>query len=466
MATRIQIRRGTAAEWTAANPVLANGEPAYEEDTGLQKIGDGVTTWNLLGYAGAGIGLLDPTGAGEIMISTGSDSEDWELQPAAAPYGNAPNPDTEEGSEGASNTFAVGDHSHRRSGLYDAFGRDDCLAVGDAGPTLTVPDVEIHQATTALLTEDCTIDLPEAHLGARLKLFLEQDGIGGWTRAYPANVTWAGGTPVWSTAPGLIDMVELYCFDDLNWLGTAVVLGVERPAPPMNIVQEVHVPSFFTASFADEVTPGNAVLLYRSMVSPVPTDPPTGGGCSNWTKIYGPFANRPGLDADTIDVWIGTASVGGPGSEALDAVEQCIVAKFWEIAGVAADVSEAFTAPVLRTIANMGATSSTPPWDDEWTPDPITSEQSGSMPVFFATSAIGVADIGDGSVNFAVQPVPAPWITGDRIPDYQGNDNTYSPRMFYQLSSADGEDYAPTFRRRNDNGNAYGVNALAFFLKR
>jgi hypothetical protein len=48
MAIKIQLRRGTAAEWTAANPVLADGEPGLETDTGIMKIGNGVTAWNSL----------------------------------------------------------------------------------------------------------------------------------------------------------------------------------------------------------------------------------------------------------------------------------------------------------------------------------------------------------------------------------------------------------------------------------
>jgi len=48
---RIQERRDTAANWTAANPVLAAGEPALELDTGKQKIGDGVRNWATLPYA-------------------------------------------------------------------------------------------------------------------------------------------------------------------------------------------------------------------------------------------------------------------------------------------------------------------------------------------------------------------------------------------------------------------------------
>jgi hypothetical protein len=50
MATRMQQRRGTASQWTAANPVLNAGELAYETDTGQFKIGDGSTAWTSLPY--------------------------------------------------------------------------------------------------------------------------------------------------------------------------------------------------------------------------------------------------------------------------------------------------------------------------------------------------------------------------------------------------------------------------------
>jgi len=48
MATRMQQRRGTAAQWTSANPVLAAGEIGFETDTNKFKIGDGTTNWSSL----------------------------------------------------------------------------------------------------------------------------------------------------------------------------------------------------------------------------------------------------------------------------------------------------------------------------------------------------------------------------------------------------------------------------------
>ncbi len=52
MAVRIQFRRGTAAEWTSANPTLAAGEAGYETDTAKFKFGTGNTAWTSLAYAG------------------------------------------------------------------------------------------------------------------------------------------------------------------------------------------------------------------------------------------------------------------------------------------------------------------------------------------------------------------------------------------------------------------------------
>lgn len=49
---KIQMRRGTAAQWATANPVLAQGELAFETDTGRTKIGDGATAYlSLPAYA-------------------------------------------------------------------------------------------------------------------------------------------------------------------------------------------------------------------------------------------------------------------------------------------------------------------------------------------------------------------------------------------------------------------------------
>jgi hypothetical protein len=50
MATRMQQRRGTADQWTAANPILAAGEIGFETDTSKFKMGNGSSTWTALQY--------------------------------------------------------------------------------------------------------------------------------------------------------------------------------------------------------------------------------------------------------------------------------------------------------------------------------------------------------------------------------------------------------------------------------
>lgn len=46
----IQLRRGTAAQWTASNPVLAAGEIGVELDTDKFKVGTGSAAWSVLDY--------------------------------------------------------------------------------------------------------------------------------------------------------------------------------------------------------------------------------------------------------------------------------------------------------------------------------------------------------------------------------------------------------------------------------
>ena len=64
MPTQIQIRRGTAAAWTAANPTLAEGELGVELDTSKFKIGTGSTAWTSLAYA---TGPSGPSGAASTV---------------------------------------------------------------------------------------------------------------------------------------------------------------------------------------------------------------------------------------------------------------------------------------------------------------------------------------------------------------------------------------------------------------
>jgi hypothetical protein len=59
MAVQIQLRNDTAANWTAADPILAQGEMGVETDTRLFKIGDGESTWSELDYGALSVPIID-----------------------------------------------------------------------------------------------------------------------------------------------------------------------------------------------------------------------------------------------------------------------------------------------------------------------------------------------------------------------------------------------------------------------
>jgi len=72
MPYRILFRRDTSTNWTSNNPVLAQGEPGWETDTGLLKIGDGSTAWISLDYYLGPTGPIGPTGSQGSVGLTGA----------------------------------------------------------------------------------------------------------------------------------------------------------------------------------------------------------------------------------------------------------------------------------------------------------------------------------------------------------------------------------------------------------
>lgn len=70
MADLIQIRRDTAANWTSANTVLAQGELGAETDTSKIKIGDGATAWTSLAYLIDAGGYLTATSTNTLTNKT------------------------------------------------------------------------------------------------------------------------------------------------------------------------------------------------------------------------------------------------------------------------------------------------------------------------------------------------------------------------------------------------------------
>lgn len=78
MSSIIQIKRGTAAAWTSANPTLNSGEMGFESDTKKMKVGDGSTAWTSLTYTAtdgdisgvtAGTGLSGGGSSGAVTLA-------------------------------------------------------------------------------------------------------------------------------------------------------------------------------------------------------------------------------------------------------------------------------------------------------------------------------------------------------------------------------------------------------------
>lgn len=76
---QIQVRRGTATQWSNTNPVLASGEPGFDTTNNLLKVGDGTSTWSSLSSnVGVGdAGLLSiaglTTASGSYLYATAND---------------------------------------------------------------------------------------------------------------------------------------------------------------------------------------------------------------------------------------------------------------------------------------------------------------------------------------------------------------------------------------------------------
>jgi peptidoglycan/xylan/chitin deacetylase (PgdA/CDA1 family) len=73
MSIQIQTRRGTAAQWTTANPILAQGEQGYEIDTNKVKYGDGLTAWNSLPYLVSNATAPDATTSSKGIVQLAGD---------------------------------------------------------------------------------------------------------------------------------------------------------------------------------------------------------------------------------------------------------------------------------------------------------------------------------------------------------------------------------------------------------
>lgn len=90
--TKISFRQDTSSNWRAANPILGIGEPGFEIDTNLFKIGNGTTNWNNLPYQTSDGSIIPEVPAdGNLYGRTRTEgSAQGEWQEINIPVGEAP----------------------------------------------------------------------------------------------------------------------------------------------------------------------------------------------------------------------------------------------------------------------------------------------------------------------------------------------------------------------------------------
>lgn len=74
---KIQLRRDTAANWAAANPVLALGEPGWDTTNSQLRVGNGTSAWSTLPVygTGSGAGTNSPAFTGNPTAPTPATSD-------------------------------------------------------------------------------------------------------------------------------------------------------------------------------------------------------------------------------------------------------------------------------------------------------------------------------------------------------------------------------------------------------
>lgn len=147
MATKIQIRGGTAAQWTTANPTLSEREMGVETDTLKFKIGDGSTAWTSLAYSYGDTQTRVQSTASTATLTPNVDSYDFAIITAQAEALSIAAP-TGTPTQGQAFIFRIKDNGTARAITFNAIYR----AIGSALPTTTTISktlyfVAVHNST-------------------------------------------------------------------------------------------------------------------------------------------------------------------------------------------------------------------------------------------------------------------------------------------------------------------------------
>ena len=258
MPTLIQIRRGNASSWAAANPILAQGELGYELDTNKIKVGNGVAAWNSLGYlpitwssitgapayiaagasaadARAAIGLnnVDNTADASKTVAAATNlvaSTTTAVQLGTIELGHATDTTLSRSAAGvlavegvdvvttsASQTLTSKTLTNPTINNYT----ESVVAIGTvtSSNTLSLTNGTVQTATLTASTA-CTFTMPTATAGKSFVLMLKQAASTGNGTATFTGVKWGtSGAPTITATAGKMDILSFFS-DGTNWYGS------------------------------------------------------------------------------------------------------------------------------------------------------------------------------------------------------------------------------------------------------
>ena len=209
MADMIQIRRDTAANWTSANPILAQGELGAETDTDKIKIGDGTTAWSSLDYLIDTGGYLTSAAIGStVQAYDATLLNDADIGVSVQAY------DADTAKLDVAQTFTAAQTMTALKETKVAMGANDIdLSAGNyftytlsGAQTLTVSNVASSGSVSAFV--------------------LEVTNGGSAGLSYFSGVTWAAATAPTLTAAG-VDTLAFFTSDGgTTWRGFVLGLGM------------------------------------------------------------------------------------------------------------------------------------------------------------------------------------------------------------------------------------------------
>jgi len=209
MAVQIQIRRGTASAWTAANPTLAAGEFAIETDTDFYKIGDGSTAWTSLGYSSLPSGsalLASPTFTGVPAAPTAAaDTNTTQIATTAYVQTELGALSSDSIKDADNDTkIQVEEASDEDIIRFDTAGTER-MSIGATGTVTIVGDLTVNGTTTTINSTTLSVDDKNIELGSVATPSDTTADGGGITLkgASDKTILWTNSTDTWDFNQGI-----------------------------------------------------------------------------------------------------------------------------------------------------------------------------------------------------------------------------------------------------------------------